>query len=247
MQIVEEPELHCTDVEEAEALLKKHRVFLNNCMAKKKEGVVWSDTSIFTFLKKRVEELTPKAKGTPKDRTNDDNSDDLDEINAARLAKRGKSALRPASGKLSMKGTVREQSHLIDDDDDVDMIASPRHARESSPLKRKNSASHESSRQKRAQTDELRDTDSSNGALRDPGPPLPLPRKNRRPGKKDELEAAQPKIVEKPIPSYEPQGPGDTWTCNIDGCTYPVYAARTAQGRSLIKDHYHSHAVSTLR
>lgn len=42
---------------------------------------------------------------------------------------------------------------------------------------------------------------------------------------------------------YEPQGPGDSWSCPYEGCNTEVWAARTPDSISLINDHFtKSHA-----
>ncbi|KAI9875870.1 MAG: hypothetical protein M1830_007860 [Pleopsidium flavum] len=48
-------------------------------------------------------------------------------------------------------------------------------------------------------------------------------------------------ILEQPLPSTSPQGPGDTWTCTVDGCIYKVYQARKAKSQQMIKDHLKGH------
>lgn len=49
-------------------------------------------------------------------------------------------------------------------------------------------------------------------------------------------------VVSEPMPSFEPTGPGDTWTCGFDGCNHKVYGASTPESRELIKEHYRQHA-----
>lgn len=48
-------------------------------------------------------------------------------------------------------------------------------------------------------------------------------------------------ILEQPLPSTSPQGPGGTWTCTVDGCNYKVYHARRAKSQQMVKDHLKGH------
>ena len=48
-------------------------------------------------------------------------------------------------------------------------------------------------------------------------------------------------ILEHPLQSRSPQGPGDGWTCNVDGCNYKVYQARKAYSQQMIEDHLKRH------
>lgn len=43
-------------------------------------------------------------------------------------------------------------------------------------------------------------------------------------------------------PSYEPNGPGDSWLCPSDGCMRKIYDARGSQGKELIRQHHAEHA-----
>ena len=48
-------------------------------------------------------------------------------------------------------------------------------------------------------------------------------------------------ILEQSPSSSEPQGPGDTWTCAVDGCNYKVYQARKAYSQQMINEHFEGH------
>jgi len=49
------------------------------------------------------------------------------------------------------------------------------------------------------------------------------------------------KLVEYELPTMEPQGPGDLWTCPFEGCYQRVHQASTAMGKARITDHSKSH------
>ena len=50
------------------------------------------------------------------------------------------------------------------------------------------------------------------------------------------------KVVEYDLPSSDPQGPGDLWTCTFEGCFYRVHEASTPDGKLRIKEHFRNHA-----
>ena len=49
------------------------------------------------------------------------------------------------------------------------------------------------------------------------------------------------KILEQSPPCFSPQGPGDTWTCEVDGCNYKVYQARNPYSQRMINEHLTGH------
>ena len=59
-----------------------------------------------------------------------------------------------------------------------------------------------------------------------------------------------PRITEKKIlvsyalPSTEPQGPGDIWTCTFEGCLKRVHAASSDDGKAEIQEHFKYHTTS---
>ena len=50
------------------------------------------------------------------------------------------------------------------------------------------------------------------------------------------------KVVQYDIPSTDPQGPGDLWTCMFGTCRKRIYEASTIDGQSRVKEHVKSHA-----
>ena len=52
------------------------------------------------------------------------------------------------------------------------------------------------------------------------------------------------KIIEYKIPSAEPQGPGDLWTCSFESCRHRVHAGSTADGQARINEHLKNHVDS---
>ena len=197
-------------------------------------------------------------------------SDDDDDVNpAARLAGKGKSALRPKSSKHSNKGAGRSLQDI------ESASSSPNTPRASSPLKRKSTRESIDPRQaKRVQLDghhdyedEDEDMDDVYDDEADDSTSLPQTKQEQRPlPLKDvpsashrkppyprkppshpvkKTESSLIRIVTEPLPSFEPQGPGDTWTCQFDGCNHKVYGASTEASRELIKEHYQNHVYES--
>lgn len=51
------------------------------------------------------------------------------------------------------------------------------------------------------------------------------------------------KVVEYDLPSTEPQGPGDLWTCTFDGCFHRVHEASSSDGKLRLQEHFKTHAT----
>ena len=49
------------------------------------------------------------------------------------------------------------------------------------------------------------------------------------------------KVVQFDLPSMEPQGPGDLWTCAFDGCFHRIHKARSPTGKTKIREHFKTH------
>lgn len=49
-------------------------------------------------------------------------------------------------------------------------------------------------------------------------------------------------VAEYELPSFQPQGPGDLWTCAFEGCGHRVYESSTPAGYIRIKEHFQTHA-----
>lgn len=50
------------------------------------------------------------------------------------------------------------------------------------------------------------------------------------------------KLVDYDLPSTEPQGPGDLWTCTFEGCFHRVHEASTTGGKRRMQEHFKTHA-----
>ena len=182
-------------------------------------------------------------------------SESVDENNpAARLAGKGKSSLRPKSHKHSNKGAGRNPggSH-------TEMADAPRSG---SSLKRKSVAESRyvplskrvdlDGQKDEGEDEEMEDASEEMTPAQNQEEPLPLNDRKFKAhllSKKAALPSTKPSstspsldIFTEPMPSFEPQGPGDTWTCCFDGCNHKVYGASTPESRGLIKEHYRSHA-----
>ncbi|KAF2851538.1 hypothetical protein T440DRAFT_517520 [Plenodomus tracheiphilus IPT5] len=71
-------------------------------------------------------------------------------------------------------------------------------------------------------------------------PPIAIrkPQANGRPGVITHL-------VSTPLPTYEPNGPRDSWICSFDGCSQRIYGCSKELGRQLITEHLEDHAKGT--
>lgn len=49
-------------------------------------------------------------------------------------------------------------------------------------------------------------------------------------------------VISTPLPTYEPNGPRDSWNCTFDGCNQKIYGASKVMGRQLITEHLEDHA-----
>ena len=49
------------------------------------------------------------------------------------------------------------------------------------------------------------------------------------------------RLVEYEVPSVEPQGPGDLWTCTFEYCYHRIHAASTTAGKTEIRNHFKTH------
>lgn len=79
-------------------------------------------------------------------------------------------------------------------------------------------------------------------------PPLPLRYRHTNPSSlsRSHLPHTKPTVVPSLIstllPSYESNGPRDSWICNFDGCSQRVYGCSKDIGRQLITEHLEDHA-----
>lgn len=53
---------------------------------------------------------------------------------------------------------------------------------------------------------------------------------------------AKIKVMPYKIPSHQPQGPGDLWTCSLETCDYSVHEASKAMGKAQVEEHAEGHA-----
>lgn len=53
------------------------------------------------------------------------------------------------------------------------------------------------------------------------------------------------RLVSTPLPTYQPNGPRDSWLCSFDGCSQRIYGCSKELGRRLITEHVEDHAKGT--
>ncbi|CAA9959547.1 hypothetical protein PTMSG1_02964 [Pyrenophora teres f. maculata] len=74
-------------------------------------------------------------------------------------------------------------------------------------------------------------------------PPLPL---HYHPESSSTTSVTKPTVapllVSTPLPTYEANGPRDSWVCSFDGCTQKIYGCSKDLGRQLITEHLEDHS-----
>jgi hypothetical protein len=200
----------------------------------------------------------------------DDEEDDVITTPKRRRPGRSKkgtlSVLRPTSGKFSGKGKSVKQggkgktkppilvsdseADSASDEDDAMTVDTPTHALSPGPSKRKLEASDEATeegKRKRANSSPIPAPSSpptSADETPEPGtadPPLPL---RYRPGTNQpagSIASVVPAILSTPLPTYESNGPRDSWVCTFDGCGQRIYGCSKEIGRQLITEHLEDH------
>ncbi|KAI9816846.1 MAG: hypothetical protein M1827_001491 [Pycnora praestabilis] len=157
----------------------------------------------------------------------DEQSEDED-LRLAQTARKGKSVLRPKSSKFSNKGAgKRGRPSIAATDEDNNSDEAMEDINPSRPKRQKDRKRSAAA----IEDDNTKPTDD------------PLPLRLCKPSDNDANVHPQTfHIVEEALPSYTPQGPGDTWTCTLDGCVHKVYAGSTPAGQVKIRDHFREHA-----
>ena len=147
-------------------------------------------------------------------------------VNPNVVTRKRKSILQPSGGKYSKKAAGRRKGPpAMTSANDSQEASDQDLAADDSPL----------TTLRNAKDLELLTNPSTDRFTPDPDhPPSPkfLPRKY--------LEL---KVVSYDVPSPDPQGPGDLWTCTFEGCYHRVHEASTAAGKKRIKEHFKTHAT----
>lgn len=157
--------------------------------------------------------LLPKTPQS-KDPVAIDSSDEDDDESG--IVRKQKSILQPSGGKYSQKAAARRKL-MEEDDNNGDEGARS----EESPITTLRTA---------------RDLEILTNPPTNRSSPEKTPSPKFLPRKYLEL-----KVVEYELPSTEPQGPGDLWTCTFEGCFHRVHEASTSEGKAKIKEHFETH------
>lgn len=153
-------------------------------------------------------------------------SDEEDTSNINVVGRKHKSVLQPSGGKYSKKAAAHRKGLRATQgpgDSLNDENSDERAHSERSPI-----TTIRNAKDLELLTNPLADRSSSEAT---PSPKF-LPRKY--------LEL---KVVEYDLPSMEPQGPGDLWTCIFDGCFHRVHEASSSDGKMKVKEHFKAHAT----
>lgn len=174
--------------------------------------------------------------------------------------KGGGSGKAPAPGLHSSDTSEEdEDEHGSDSDDDM-AIDTPTQATSPGREKRKldeddADEQEEKSRRKRAASTSISPDGPSPGSASEDDeaqlladPPLPLRYRpsaqtsSSRPNSSNAKASIVPSLVATPLPTYEANGPRDSWICSFDGCSQRVYKCSREIGRQLITEHLEDHA-----
>lgn len=143
------------------------------------------------------------------------------------LTRKRKSILQPSGGKTARKAAGRRKSFLA-----VDNLIEGSHEEEGNDEDSQFSEGSPIRTIRTAEDLELLTNPPGEGSPDDANGPKYLPRKY--------LEL---RVVEYDLPSTEPQGPGNLWTCTFEGCFYRVHEASKPDGGARIVEHFKSHAT----
>ncbi|KAF2999681.1 hypothetical protein E8E13_002085 [Curvularia kusanoi] len=181
----------------------------------------------------------------------------------ARSKKGTLSVLRPMSGKFSGKGkSIRPAGKgktkppipVSDSDpdtatgeDDAMAIDTPTQALSPGSSKRKLEDLEDPTSDKRLRSTSPSSPPASLSTSPDPepgtaDPPLPLRYlpTQQQPSSKS-TQPILPALVSTPLPTYESNGPRDSWICTFDGCAQRIYGCSKDIGRQLITEHLEDH------
>ncbi|KAF1933341.1 uncharacterized protein M421DRAFT_194909 [Didymella exigua CBS 183.55] len=171
------------------------------------------------------------------------------------------SVLRPKSGKFSGKGTGANrggkgktkppipvsdsEADSASDGEDAMARDTPTHALSSGPKRKLDTSDEaEEGKRQRAHSSPIPPSPSTSAdETPEPGtadPPLPL-RYRAGTSHTESTAPARPAILSTPLPTYESNGPRDSWICAFDGCAQRIYGCSKEIGRQLITEHLEDH------
>lgn len=218
-------------------------------------------------LRPRRDHGTLRGEDSESSDTSDEDEEDVIATPERRLPGRSQkgtlSVLRPKSGKFSGKGKGIKRSgkgktnppipasdseaEATSTEESAMAIDTPTHALSPGPSKRKLEESEEPTEEKRKRALSSPPSPSFSTTSADetpePGtadPPLPL---RYRPGQSasKSTQPILPAIVSTPLPTYQSNGPRDSWICTFDGCAQRIYGCSKDIGRQLITEHLEDH------
>lgn len=232
-------DLASKDESAARAAFTRHRATLSSMMADGKEGIKWDQTKLYQLLAEAQANAEEKDEDVAQEGdtsnaaspvTPSEDDDDL----PTRLARKGKSTLRPTMGSLSGKAAAR-QAALAGDDSPTLKRKGIQEANQQPPKRRGRPPKLQ------AGTAEA-DPALSNGDEESPLLPIEPVARPARPTLPNTEPPTRPQIevTGTPLPSFAANLPGDVWACGYDGCSHKVYGAST--NHDLISEHYRKHA-----
>ncbi|KAF1970635.1 hypothetical protein BU23DRAFT_600770 [Bimuria novae-zelandiae CBS 107.79] len=175
-------------------------------------------------------------------------------------ARKGPEPEEQSSEEADSSGEPEAEADAESDSDSVIAIDTPTQALSPSREKRKfldtGDGEEEKARRTRAASSSVSpdspstssDSDAEVAAEADNDAPLPLRNRPSKTSTYGKASDAAPKsnlvapIVSTPLPTYEANGPRDSWNCTFDGCNQMIYGASKPIGRQLITEHLEDHA-----
>ena len=217
-------------------------------------------------LRPRRDHRTLKDEDSESSNTSDEEDEPMS-TPVRRMSGRSKkgtlSVLRPKSGKYSGKGksvnrggkgkttplTSVSDSDSASDEEDILAIDTPTHAFSSEPSKRKFNTSDETTKEGKRKRTFSSTTPSSpltsadeitQLGTCDPQLPLLYHPSNKQSTSKS-TKTLLPALVSTFLPTYESNGPRDSWICSFDGCAQRIYGCSGEIGQQLITEHLEDH------
>lgn len=160
----------------------------------------------------------------------------------------------PASTSSSASQSENEASSDSDSEMETTPTQAPSPHREKRKLDEIDTEHEANGRQKRTASASLAPssppiTNDSDSAEAEASAVPPLPLRNRPSSSAAATEnnnntkpTVSPPLISTPLPTYEANGPRDSWVCSFDGCTQRIYGCSKELGRQLITEHLEDHS-----
>ncbi|KAI0977052.1 hypothetical protein F4678DRAFT_411638 [Xylaria arbuscula] len=206
-------------------------------------GPEWHDTQIYQWAKANaskpptltlitetdVNQIVRRVKKSTRTAQSEKVTNEKEQLVIREYAGKQTPKNRP-SGKVAglrpSTGSKKRLRYDADFEDDMDLD-------ENGSLRKKSKKSHYFNE------DDDEDEDDNNGSV--DGDEEESSGESRSHAEKDTIPVTQLVIRAEKLPSTQPQGPNQTWTCDEPDCNYVVRAAHEDEGQKLISTHFEEH------